>query len=209
MRSEVASLAGDLTGVLSIASLPSATATLLAPQLQAFVQRHPAVTIRLLEGSEDEILDWLDQGAADAGVVSLPVRGMTHAVLGDQDMVAVVPADHRLAGWTEVEYAEVAKEPFIRGTGGCADVYAPVAAACGVEFEVAFEAREMVSVLEIVRAGLGVSILPSSGLPQMRDGVAMIPLVPRTVRRLGIAVSASASGVARAFLDQIAALDLS
>ena len=60
------------------------------------------MTIRLLEGSEEEVRDWLDQGAAEAGVVSLPVKGLDTAVLGDQDMVAVVPADDRLAGWNEV-----------------------------------------------------------------------------------------------------------
>jgi DNA-binding transcriptional LysR family regulator len=176
--------------------------------LRAFTQRHPAVTIRLLEGNEQEVRDWLDQGAAEAGVVSLPIKGLSVAVLGDQDMVAVVPSDNRLADWDEVSYAELAKEPFIRSTRGCAEVYTPVARRAGVDLDVAFEAREMSAVLEIVRAGLGVSIVPSAGLPDLPDGVVVRPLVPKTVRRLGIAVSASASAPARAFLEQIAALDL-
>jgi DNA-binding transcriptional LysR family regulator len=208
MRTEIAALAGDITGTLSLASLPSVTATLVAPQLQAFAEQYPAVTIRLLEGSEEEVRDWLDQGAAEAGVVSLPARGLDTAVLGDQDMVAVVPADNRLAASNTVSYAELAKEPFVRSTGGCAEVFTPVAHQAGVEFDVAFEAREMSAVLEIVRAGLGVSILPSAGLPELPDSVVVRPLEPHTVRRLGIAVSASASAAARAFLEQIAALDL-
>jgi len=69
------------------------------------------------------------------------------------------------------------------------------------------QAREIAATLEIVRAGLGVSILPSAGLPEL-PGVAVRPLLPQTVRRLGLAISASASAPARAFLDQIAALDL-
>ncbi len=208
MRTEVAALAGEITGTLSLASLPSVTGTLVAPQLRAFTERHPAVTIRLLEGSEEEVRDWLDQGAAEAGVVSLPIKGLDSAALGEQDMVAVVPADNRLGGWAEVGYAELAKEPFIRSTGGCAEVFTPVARRAGVEFDVAFEAREMSAVLEMVRAGLGVSILPSAGLPDLPDGVVVCPLTPKTVRRLGVAVSASASAAARAFLEQIAALDL-
>jgi hypothetical protein len=52
-----------------------------------------------------------------------------------------------------------------------------------------------------------VSILPSAGLSELPDGVVIRPLVPRTIRQLGVAVSASASAPARAFLDQIAALD--
>ena len=207
MRTEVARLAGDVTGTLSLASLPSVTATLVAPQLRVFAERYPAVTIRLLEGSEEEVRDWLDQGAAEAGVVSLPARGLETAVLGDQQMVAVVSADSWLASKDIVSYAELAKEPFIRGTGGCADVFTPIAKHAGVELDIAFEAREMSAVLEIVRAGLGVSILPSAGLPDLR-GVVARPLVPATVRHLGVAVSASASPVARTFLEQIAALDL-
>jgi DNA-binding transcriptional LysR family regulator len=205
MSTEVAALAGEITGTLSIASLPSVTGTLVAPQLRTFVDRHPAVTIRLLEGSGPEVLDWLDQGAAEAGVVSLPVKGLDSAVLGEQDMVVVLPAENRLADWSEVDYVELAKEPFIRSTGGCAEVYTPVAHRAGVDFDVAFEAREMSAVVEMVRAGLGVSILPDVGLPELPDGVVVRPLVPRTVRRLGVAVSPSASAAARAFLEQIAA----
>jgi DNA-binding transcriptional LysR family regulator len=208
MRTEIAALAGEITGTLRLASLPSVTGTLVAPQLQTFTERYPAVTIRLLEGSEEEVRDWLDQGAAEAGVVSLPIKGLAAAVLGDQDMVAVVPTGNRLADWPEVSYAELAKEPFIRSTGGCAELYMPIARRAGVEFDVAFEARELSAVLEIVRAGLGVSIVPSAGLPDLPDGVVVRPLAPKTVRHLGIAISASASAPARAFLEQIAALDL-
>ncbi|OBK75728.1 LysR family transcriptional regulator [Mycobacterium sp. 1164985.4] len=206
MRTEVAGLTGDVTGTLRLASLPTATASFIAPQLRAYAHRHPAVAIRLLEGSEEEILDWLDQGAVEAGVVSLPVKGMQVAVLGDQTLAAVMAADSDLASKETVTYVDLASEPFVRGKGGCADVFMPIARKAGVEFDLAFDAREIVAALEIVRAGLGVSILPVAGLPDV-PGVEVRPLVPETVRRLGVAVSASASGAARAFLDQIAALN--
>ncbi|GFG51930.1 LysR family transcriptional regulator [Mycolicibacterium agri] len=203
MRTEVAGLAGDVTGTLSLASLPTATAALVAPQLQRFVRRHPAVTIRQLEGSEEEVRDWLDQGVVEAGVVRLPARGLEVAPLGDQVLVALVPADSRLAAEDSVGYTDLAREPFVRGTGGCAEVFMPIARRLGVQFDLAFEAREIPATLEIVRAGLGVSILPRDGLPEV-PGVVVRPLVPETVRSLGIAVSASASGPARAFLAQVA-----
>jgi DNA-binding transcriptional LysR family regulator len=208
MHSEVASLAGDVTGTLSIASLPTVTASVITPQLREFAERHPAVEIRLLEGSEEEVRDWLDQGAAEAGVVSLPARGLQTAPLRDQRMVAVAPSDSWLASKEVVSYAELANEPFVLGTGGCAEVFNPVARQAGVEFDIAFQAREVSAVLEIVRAGLGVSIVPESAVGQSLDGVVIRQLVPETVRHLGVAVSASASAPARAFLAQIAALDL-
>lgn len=208
LRTEVAGLSGDVTGTLRLASLPTATATFVAPQLRAYARRHPAVAIRLLEGSEEEVLDWLDQGVVEAGVVSLPVKGLEVAVLGDQVLAAVMSADSDLASKEAVTYADLASVPFVRGKGGCADVFMPIARQAGVEFDLAFDAREIPAALEIVRAGLGVSILPVAGLPEV-SGVVVRPLVPETVRRLGVAVSASASRAARAFLDQIAGLNLS
>lgn len=205
LRDEAAVSAGQMTGTLSLASLPSVTATLVAPQLRRFTESHPAVSVRLIEGSEQEVRDWLDQGAAEAGVVSLPIRGLDAAVLGEQDMVAVLPKDHWLTERHDVHYVELAKEPFIRSTGGCAAVFTPVARRVGVDLDVAFEARDMSAVLQMVNAGLGVSILPGAGLPELPVGVAVRPLLPRTVRHLGVAVSASASQPARALLEQIAA----
>lgn len=153
MRAEV-SAAAKLRGTLRIASLPYTTELLIAPQLQKFSERHPSVEIRVLEGGEPEIRDWLDLGAADAGVISLPATGLSAAFLAAQDMVAVLPSEHRLAAFSEVHYADLAKEPFIRSTGGCAHIFMAVADQVGVEFDVAFEAHGLMAVLEIVTAGL-------------------------------------------------------
>lgn len=107
MRAEVAALAGQLTGTLRVASLPFATGTMLAPRLRAFSDEHRGVTVHLIEGSEPEIRDWLQRGAADVGVVSLPARGLETAELGIDEMVAVLPTGHRLAGLDAVSYAEL------------------------------------------------------------------------------------------------------
>ncbi|OBK49066.1 LysR family transcriptional regulator [Mycobacterium kubicae] len=204
MRAETAAAAGEFTGTLRVASLPFITGLLLAPHLRTFADHHPFVDIRVLEGGEQEIRDWLDQGAAEAGVVSLPAHGLSTTCLGDQDMVAVVPAGHPLAAHAEVSYADLAKEPFVRTTGDCALVFLAMARRIGVELDTAFKARDVNVVLEIVRAGLGVSILPIATVLDPPPDIAVRPLVPKTIRRLAVAVSASAGTAARAFLDQIA-----
>jgi DNA-binding transcriptional LysR family regulator len=203
MRAEVAAVAGQVTGTLRLASLPTATGTLIAAQLRTFAEHYPLVAVRLLEGSDQEVRDWLDQGVADVAVVTLPAPGLRTVALGSHEMVAVLPAGHRLTAQESVAYADLADEPFIRSTGGCAQVFTAVAQQVGVRLDAAFEAREMTAVLEMVRAGLGVSILPTVGLPESRGGIVVRPLVPETIRNLAVAVSARASPAARAFLDQI------
>ncbi|MGV9803331.1 LysR family transcriptional regulator [Mycobacterium sp. NPDC003449] len=198
MRSEVAALAGRLTGTLRVASLPFTTGTQIAPRLRVFGDEHPLVSVYLLEGSEPEIRGWLADGAVDAGVVSLPAPGLETAALGENEMVAVLPTGHRLSGLDAITYAELATEPFIRSTGGCAAVFTPVAAQLGVELGADFEAHEMTAVIDLVRAGLGVSIVPA--LPGPMTGIVSRPLIPRTTRRLALATATGAGPAAQAFL---------
>lgn len=202
LRAEVAEVAGQITGTLRIASLPTATGTRLPAELRAFTERHPLVAVRLIEGSDQEVRDWLDLGVADAAVVTLPAPGLRTVLLDSHEMCAVLPAGHRLAEREAVSYADLAEEPFVRPTGGCAQVFSAAAEKAGVHLKATFEAREMSAVLEMVRARLGVSILPSVGVPRL-DGTVLRPLVPRTPRTVAVAVSASASPAARAFLDQL------
>ncbi|MGW4484948.1 LysR family transcriptional regulator [Amycolatopsis sp. NPDC004368] len=203
LRAEVAEVAGQITGTLRIASLPTATGTRLPAELRVFTERHPLVAVRLIEGVDQEVRDWLDLGVADAAVVTLPAPGLHTVLLDSHEMCAVLPVGHPLAEQDEVSYAELAQEPFVRSTGGCAQVFTAAAERVGVKLEADFEAREMSAVLEMVRARLGVSILPSVGVPRL-DGTVLRPLVPRTERRVAVAVSASASPAARAFLAQLA-----
>ncbi|MFI5611140.1 LysR family transcriptional regulator [Amycolatopsis sp. NPDC051903] len=204
LRAEVAEVAGQITGTLRLASVPTAMGTRLPAQLRLFTERHPLVAVRSFEGSDEELRDWLDQGVADVAVVTLPAPGLRTVLLDRHEMLAVLPVAHPLAACESVTYAQLADESFVRPTGGCAQVFTAAARDAGVRLEAAFEAREMSAVLEMVRAGLGVSILPAVGVPRV-DGVVARPLLPRTIREVALAVSASASPAARAFLAQLEA----
>jgi DNA-binding transcriptional LysR family regulator len=208
LHADIAAMSDGLAGSLRLASLPFTTRGLIEPQLKSFARSHPQVDIRVLEGTEPEIRDWLDRGAADAGVVSLPANGLTSAFLSTQELVAVLPAGHPLSASVEISYAQLAAEPFVLSTGGCAEVFMSVARDHGVEFDVAYEARDMTAVVGIVGAGLAVSILPAAVFDDGPSDVTVRPLIPKTTRDLALAVSASAGPVARAFLRQIDAVSL-
>jgi DNA-binding transcriptional LysR family regulator len=205
LRVDVAALAGQVTGTLRLASLPSATGTLVAAQLRTFTDRYPRVRVRLFEGSDQEVRDWLEQGVADLGVVTLPAPGLRTIALGSHHMLAVLPAEHPLAASPVIGIEQLADQPFILSTGGCAPVILTAARAAGIRLNVAYEAREMSAVLEMVAAGLGVSMLPDLGLPAVLDSVVTRPLDPPACRSLAVALGAKAadSPAARAFAEQI------
>jgi DNA-binding transcriptional LysR family regulator len=196
LREDVAATAGRVSGTLRIASLPSATGALLAKPLRAFTARHPAVTVRLFEGTDQEVRDWLANGAADLGVVTLPAPDLHAVVLGGDEMLVVAGAGDEPA----VTFAQLAGKPFILPTGGCGPLILEAARRAGVTLEIAFEAREPQSLLEMVAAGLGVTVMPALNVPDAPEGVAVRPLEPRLPRTLALALGSSAGSAAEAFL---------
>ncbi|MEV4158617.1 LysR substrate-binding domain-containing protein [Nonomuraea dietziae] len=55
IRADVAAAAGEITRKLRLASLPSATDTLIAHRLRAFTDRYPQLQVRLSEGVNDDV----------------------------------------------------------------------------------------------------------------------------------------------------------
>ncbi|NUP83099.1 MAG: LysR family transcriptional regulator [Nonomuraea sp.] len=206
IRADVAAAAGQISGMLRLASLPSATGTLIAQPLRAFTDRYPHVQVRLFEGVDDDIRSWLRAGAAEVGVVRLPAPGLHTLHLSTHDMLTVLPAGNPLAERQAVHISELAGQPFILTTAGCRPLIMGASRECGVKLDVAFEASGPAAILEMVAAGLGVSIVPALGLPADLGPVVTRPLLPRTTRTLALAVASldDCAPAARAFLEEFA-----
>lgn len=185
------------------ASTPLAAARLIPQRLRAFAVRYPRVRATLLEGTDQEVRAWLEQGAADVAVVTLPAAGLEAVPLADDEMVAVLPVAHALAAGSPVSLCKLAVEPFILSTGGCEPLINGAARRVGVLLHPAYEAREAGTILAMVRADLGVSVLPTLALPDTLDGIVTRSLDPPLPRHLGLAVRArvDASPAAVAFMD--------
>ncbi|WP_207930888.1 LysR family transcriptional regulator [Streptomyces sp. 8K308] len=187
VRTEVAAAIGQVTGELRLASLPSATGTLVAALLREFTDRHPHVRVRLLEGLDRDVRAWLDRGAAEVGVVTLPAPGLDTLALGSDEMVALLPAGHPLAAAPAVDVTALAGEPFVLSTGGCRPLVLGIAGEAGIELRVAYEAGEVSAIEGMVASGLGVSVVPTLGRERDQDGTVTRPLRPRAHRTLALA----------------------
>jgi DNA-binding transcriptional LysR family regulator len=199
---EVAAIAGRVIGTLRVASLPSATGSLLAAPLRAFTDRYPQVGVRLFEGTDQEVRDWLEQGGADIGVVTLPAHGYDCITLGGDEMVVVLSPAHALARASMVGLAKLAGERFIFPTGGCGPLILAAARRAGVTLDISLQAREPQSIIEMVAAGLGVSIMPTLNLRDLSGHVTTRPLDPPLPRTLALALAREPGPAAQAFIDQ-------
>ena len=73
------------------------TSTLLPGLLRDVKRLHPGIEIVVLEGSDEEVEEWLAADTVELGVVMNPGPGRAEVILGQDAWVAVIPAKHQLA----------------------------------------------------------------------------------------------------------------
>lgn len=144
-----------------------------------FRMLHPQVNIRIVELNSQQQISPLVAGTLDLGVMrngELP-DVLQHHVLRSEHLVAVVPAEHPLndlpAG--ELTFAHLADQPFVFfskdvGTSLYDDILQRLAKA-GITPFITQEVGEALTIIGLISAGLGVSILPASYKRIQVDGV--------------------------------------
>jgi DNA-binding transcriptional LysR family regulator len=138
------------------------TARLIA----SFQRDHPGVRISARHvGGSSEMARQINEGGLDLGVLSLvegTSAGLELTPLASEEMRLACAPGHPLAGREVVSLTELAAERFVDMPDGWGVRMATdrAFAAAGVARTVSFELNDAASVIEFVREGLGVAVLP-------------------------------------------------
>ncbi|MBL6653116.1 MAG: LysR family transcriptional regulator [Reyranella sp.] len=160
-------------------------------------------SVELLAGLREERLDiaFIRSGLAD------PQGLAVHALL-QEDMVAALPARHRLTRRPQLTLKDLAPETFIlyrRPDGrGLYDVIITACAEAGFSPNVGQEAPRIVSTLNLVAAGLGITIVPASLSRLPLEGVTYRTLKGRPAIKVPLNLACRAderSAATLAFVD--------
>ncbi|HEY8987250.1 MAG TPA: LysR family substrate-binding domain-containing protein [Streptomyces sp.] len=138
-----------------LAYVPGATP---AKWARIWGERYPEVPLSLLQVTSVEASDVLRSGAADAGLVRLPVDRTTFSAipLYEETTVVVVPKDHLVTAAEEVTLADLAEETVVHPKDDVFDWDE-------LPGEPAFERPETTAdAIDLVAAGIGVLITPQS-----------------------------------------------
>ncbi|OAV55831.1 transcriptional regulator [Rhizobium sp. WYCCWR10014] len=185
------------TGRLSLGfTASSAFNPVVSTTIRRFRARWPEVQLSLTEMNTLALMQKLERGELDATFMRPSLddpTGIRLRRLPDEPMVIALPASHPLARRSELPLAALVDEPFIlfpRLVG--LSLYDDVVLACrkaGFELTVAQEAPQISSVVNLVAADLGVSIVPASISQIKLEGVAYRPIEgPPAVARLALAI---------------------
>ncbi|MGH8285692.1 MAG: LysR substrate-binding domain-containing protein [Steroidobacteraceae bacterium] len=182
-----------LAGKLRVALLPTIGPYLL-PQLAPQVRKRlPRLELMLYEYQTAAMLQKLQAGEIDLGILALPVPldGLDARDLYEEPFVVALPENHRLAKRTSVRVEDLGEETLLLlEDGHCLrDQALEVCSRVGVHEKQDFRATSLETLRQMVATGGGITLLPelaSRGAYGAARGVVVRPFArPAPVRRVG------------------------
>lgn len=178
--------ANGKAGRLRIAFVSTVGFGLLPGWVRQFREAYPDVQLELLEATGDVQLDAFARGEIDAGfMLHLPgfaPAGLSSRQIARDPMLVAIPEQSRLAGHESVALHDLLDQPLVifprRILPSVYDAIFAMYHACGVLPQVAQEAIQMQTIVNLVSAGLGVAWVPESVRQFQRPGVTYANVLP-------------------------------
>jgi DNA-binding transcriptional LysR family regulator len=174
-------------GRVSVAASPLAAAALLPRVIAQFQQLYPGISVVLEEFPPDQVSVRVANSLCDCGVGVFDTRddGLTTIPVFQERLMLICPRKHPLSLKREVRWSDLPEYPLIAVTSESAarrrlDRQFALA---GVSMQPSFEVRNMMTILGMVDAKIGIAIWPSWAIPLARSfDVEVRPLVrPKAV----------------------------
>jgi DNA-binding transcriptional LysR family regulator len=178
----------SLTGPLRIGAFPTAARVILPPALVTLGRDHPALELRVTELDPVDVPDALRTGALDVALTFVydyvpaePDPAMDSEPLLEETVYLATadPVRASIGDWRDA--------PWIAGSPGtlCHSLVVRACQACGFTPRIRHHADDFGTVLALVAAGQGVSLIPQLGAADAPSGVTLTSLAAR--RRTSIA----------------------
>ncbi len=156
---------GSLSGTVVVGALVSALMGSFADALRAVKRDHPRLQVKIFAGLSSDFVARVERGELDAAVVTRPPQGLRPGLrwteLYTEPMVLIVPRKPQFELPAQA-LGVLQQSPFIRfdrhtWTGLLVD---EVLRRCGAQSRDEMELNSVEAIIEIVRQGFGVSIVP-------------------------------------------------
>jgi DNA-binding transcriptional LysR family regulator len=175
MKQRMARVATGQAGMLAVGFTSSAAAHRFMPEaLRAFRRAYPSVELQLREDNAAELTEALAAGRLHCGLLRVPVarpEGLVFETLLREPVWVAMPSDHRFAlgrnkASRALPLARLCEEGIILvRRPGAPGLYADLLALChakGLRPRVVAEVDRMMTNLNLVAAGVGLSVVPAS-----------------------------------------------
>ncbi len=201
LRHVAAAAGGDLTGRLRLGVIPTIAPYVLPNAVRQISESHPGLELYLREDRTEPLLAQLLAGELDVLLLALPLHraGVEELPLYDEPFLLAVPESHPLAQRRRCATTALAEERLVLlEEGHCLrDQALAVCELAGHDGRAEIQGTSLPTVLQMVHAGLGVTLVPESAIARdvhPDEGVALLELEPEhPTRSVGLAWRASSA----------------
>ncbi|OXA93263.1 LysR family transcriptional regulator [Flavobacterium hercynium] len=167
-------IADNVSGEFTIAYISSIYSSVISKLIQHLKEQFPYVNFKLFEISTTKQIDALEQGKIDLGIIRSPVKSpKIKSQLWFKDGFSVVYNKELIQINTEEEIPNLKDETFVFFNKDYAPHYHEVllelCAYYGFKPKVVHESNNINSIVQLVKNGLGISIVPSNIAKNNRD----------------------------------------
>jgi LysR family hydrogen peroxide-inducible transcriptional activator len=178
-----------LQGPLRIGVIYTIAPYLLPGVVRLLHKRAPQMPLHLRENYTHRLREMLKRGDIDAAILALPFEepGMAIEPLYDEPFLVAVPREHAWAVRKSVKSSELKKESMVLlGTGHCFRdqilEFSPELGRpdSGDGLQRTFEGSSLETIRQMVSSGVGITVLPSTSVPEKTPRDSMLAYVPFT-----------------------------
>ena len=190
-RESVAAQRGLLTGPLAVGLVTPLPGRRIVRTVGAFAREHPAIELRLQEDETDALLDAVADGTLHCAFIGLgpgtgPPPELEARVVAREPAVLAVHPEHPLAQRESVRVGALRDEPFVTLTHASRlrHVLEAICAQAGFTPRIAAETTDLAVMVMLAAEGVGVALLPRSGLDGAEGVVPLDVTHPSVDRRI-------------------------
>jgi LysR family carnitine catabolism transcriptional activator len=179
-------------GKISIASMPSFSASLLPKAIQNYHASYPNIQVAIDDALFDIVVEMVRNNQVELGISfeSNSLLDLSFHPLFEDRFIAILPKNHPLEQQDSIAWQALLKYKFItlqRPSSVRAMIESTLNEA-GIVLNVAFDAHQLTTVGRMVSAGMGVAVVPALCRQQaMEQGAICRPIIqPEIRRRVGV-----------------------
>ena len=177
-----ASIAADCSGVrgsVTLGAIPTIAPFLVPRYTAAFARRYPEARLRIVEETTPVLIEGLRDLSVDFALLALPLRhkDLDLRPLRTEPLLAALPEAHPLAAKETLSLADLRGQPFVMlRDGHCfRDLSLALCGSARINPNIAFESGQFSSILGMVNAGIGLSLIPQMAIDR-NAGCRFVPL---------------------------------
>lgn len=208
-KEEVAEKESSVSGPVVVGVIPTIAPYYLPSRIAAFCRRYPHASITVVEDVTARLMDRLRAGLIDLAIMALPMRGhdLDSVALRTEKLYAILPKGHSLGHRRSLLLKELRTEPFLllRDDHCFRETAIEVCKRARLLPRIVFESGQFSSIMGMVGAGLGISIVPEMALEHRADCSAVLVADEKASRTIGVATLKGRfmSRVQRAFVSHL------